>query len=76
LRVDRIGLPILDIASGKRGVYALGAERIALAGGLGEPLRPYLPPEVEGRLVAPRRDAVDGAILLAGGTLADDASCP
>lgn len=48
---------------------ALGAERIALVGGFGEPLRPFLPPNVARRLVPPRRDAVDGAILLAGGTL-------
>lgn len=57
---------------------ALGAERIALVGGFGEPLRPYLPPDVAKRLVPPRRDAVDGAILLAGGTLDEtqDAPCP
>jgi len=50
---------------------ALGAERIALVGGFGEPLRPFLPPNVARRLVPPRRDAVDGAILLAGGTLGE-----
>jgi glucosamine kinase len=50
-------------------LHALGAERIALVGGLGEPLRPYLPSDLATRLVRPRRDAVDGAILLAGGTL-------
>ena len=55
---------------------ALGAERVALAGGFGEPLRPFLPPDVAKRLAVPRRDAVDGAILLAGGTLAEDAPCP
>jgi glucosamine kinase len=56
----------------------LGAERIALVGGLGEPLRPYLSPDVARRLVRPRRDAVDGAILLAGGTLdeAEASPCP
>ena len=53
---------------------ALGAERVALAGGFGEPLRPFLPPDVAMRLAQPRRDAVDGAILLAGGTLAEDAA--
>ena len=55
---------------------ALGAARIALVGGLGEPLRPYLPPDVEQRLVRPRRDAVDGAILLAGGTLDEAEAAP
>jgi glucosamine kinase len=54
----------------------LGAERIALVGGFGEPLRPFLPPDVTKLLSRPQRDAVDGAILLAGGTLAEDASCP
>lgn len=48
---------------------ALGAERIALVGGFGEPLRPYLPTDLARRLVPARRDAVDGAILIAGGTL-------
>jgi glucosamine kinase len=55
---------------------ALGAERIALVGGFGEPLRPFLPTDIAKRLSRPRRDAIDGAILLAGGTLTDDASCP
>jgi glucosamine kinase len=35
-----------------------------------------LPPDVAKCLALPRRDAVDGAILLAGGTLAEDAPCP
>ncbi|CCE05490.1 conserved hypothetical protein [Bradyrhizobium sp. STM 3843] len=64
------------IAALANALGALGAERIALAGGFGEPLRPFLPPDVAQRLSQPRRDAVDGAILLAGGKLADDASCP
>jgi len=64
------------IAALANALSALGAERIALVGGFGEPLRPFLPPEVAKRLSRPQRDAVDGAILLAGGTLADDASCP
>jgi len=55
---------------------ALGAEPIALVGGLGEPLRPYLPPDVAKRLVRPRRDAMDGAILLAGGTLDEAEGSP
>jgi glucosamine kinase len=63
------------IAALANALNALGAGRIALVGGLGEPLRPYLSPDVARRLVRPRRDAVDGAILLAGGTL-DDAEGP
>ena len=64
------------IAALASALNALGAERIALVGGFGEPLRPFLPPDVAKRLALPRRDAVDGAILLAGGTLAEDAPCP
>ncbi len=64
------------IAALAHALNALGAERVALAGGFGEPLRPFLPPDVAKRLALPRRDAVDGAILLAGGTLAEDAPCP
>jgi len=64
------------IAAIANALDALGAERIALVGGFGEPLRPYLPPDVAKRLVRPRRDAVDGAILLAGGALDDAESSP
>ena len=52
------------------------AQLKALVGGLGEPLRPYLSPDVAKRLVRPRRDAVDGAILLAGGTLDEAEGSP
>jgi glucosamine kinase len=62
------------IAALANALNALGAKRIALAGGFGEPLRPFLPSDVARRLAKPRRDAVDGAILLAGGTLAEDAA--
>jgi len=48
---------------------ALGVERIAIVGGVAEPLRAYLPAEVEARLNRPQHDAVDGAILLVGGAL-------
>ena len=66
------------IAALTNALNALGAERIALVGGFGEPMRPYLPPDVAKRLVRPRRDAMDGAILLAGGALddAEGAPCP
>lgn len=66
------------IAALANALNALGAERIALVGGLGEPLRPYLSPDVARRLVRPRRDAVDGAILLVGGTLdqSEGPPCP
>ena len=72
-----------DVAGGAASAIAalasalttLGAARIALVGGLGEPLRPDLPTDLAMRLVRPRRDAVDGAILLAGGSL-DQAEGP
>jgi glucosamine kinase len=65
------------IAALTNALNALGAERIALAGGFGEPMRAFLPRDLAKRLAPPRRDAVDGAILLAGGTLdeAEDQPC-
>jgi glucosamine kinase len=53
-----------------RGVTALGAERVALVGGVGEVLRPYLEPEIAALLAPPLHDAVDGAILMVGGVIA------
>jgi glucosamine kinase len=41
-----------------------GALPIALCGGLGEPLRPYLPAALLARLVAPRGDSAKGALRL------------
>jgi glucosamine kinase len=52
------------------GVIALGAERMALVGGVGEALRPYLEPDIAARLKAPLYDATDGAILFVGGVMA------
>jgi glucosamine kinase len=52
-----------------RALEALGAVRIAIVGGVAEPLRTYLPADIEARLKKPKHDAVDGAILLVGGTL-------
>jgi glucosamine kinase len=53
-----------------RGVVALGAERVALVGGVGEALRPYYEPDIAARLEPPLRDPTDGAILLVGGAVA------
>ncbi len=52
-----------------RAVQALGAERLALVGGLSGALRPYLEAPSQAALRRPSFDAVDGAILLAGGVL-------
>ena len=72
---DRIALAI--VASAARGiealtrrVVALGATRVALVGGVGEALRPYLDPEIAALLARPLYDAVDGAILMTGGAVA------
>jgi glucosamine kinase len=52
-----------------RRVVALGARRVALVGGAGEALRPYLDSEIAGLLTAPLHDGADGAILFAGGVV-------
>ena len=65
--VDRAAQAIVALV---KTVEALGAERIALVGGVAAPLRPHLPAEITARLHEPKYDAVDGAILLVGGTLA------
>ncbi len=53
-----------------RGVVALGAERVAMVGGVGEALRPYLEPDIAARLKPALYDPTDGAILFAGGVIA------
>jgi glucosamine kinase len=54
-----------DIDRIARRLLALGAPAIALLGGLAEPLRPHLAPEIGARLAAPASDAMDGALLMA-----------
>lgn len=46
-------------------LVALGAQRIAMIGGLFPPLLPWLPRRVHPLLVQPEADAMDGAILMA-----------
>ena len=53
-----------------RRVVALGAGRVALVGGVGEALRPYLDRDIADLLQRPLYDATDGAILMAGGAVA------
>jgi glucosamine kinase len=53
-----------------RGVVALGAERAAMVGGVGEALRPYFEPDIAARLKPPLYDPTDGAILFVGGVIA------
>jgi glucosamine kinase len=72
---DPIALEIVSeaaraIGALTRRVVALGAERVALVGGAGDALRPYLDPEIGAFLSAPLYDAADGAILFVGGVVA------
>ena len=53
-----------------RGVVALGADRVALVGGVGEALRPYFEPDIAALLSPPLYDPADGAILFVGGVVA------
>jgi glucosamine kinase len=64
------------IAAIFRTLEGLGVERIAIVGGVAAPLRTYLPSEVAARLRTPKHDAVDGAILLAGGALSAPGELP
>lgn len=52
------------------GVVALGAERVAMVGGVGEALRPYFEPDIAAWLSPPLYDPTDGAILFVGGVVA------
>jgi glucosamine kinase len=71
---DAIGRMIVATAASAlatltHAVRARGAENVALVGGLSEGIRPHLPADLSSILRAPLFDAVDGAILLAGGAL-------
>lgn len=46
-------------------LVALGADRIAIMGGLGPSLRPWLCGETKAHIVEPQRDALHGALVLA-----------
>ena len=72
---DRVALEIAAraaraIGALARGAVSLGAERVALVGGAGEAMLPYLEPEIAALLSPPLHDASDGAILMAGGVIA------
>jgi glucosamine kinase len=60
--MTQAGVRIAELA---QALYMLGVRRVALAGGLAEPVKPYLPREVRDRLVQPKADAMAGGILLA-----------
>ena len=50
-------------------VEARGAARVSMIGGLSGPIQIFLAPALRARLQPPKFDPVDGAILLAGGTV-------
>jgi glucosamine kinase len=70
IALDIVGAAARGIAALARGVVALGARSVAMVGGAGEALRPYLEPEIAALLVHPLHDPTDGAILLSGGIIA------
>jgi glucosamine kinase len=74
-KADPIALAIaasaaLAIGALIRRIAALGADKVALVGGVGDALRPYLGHDVARLLRRPLYDATDGAILMAGGAVA------
>lgn len=67
---DRYGLELVHAAARAitrlaHELLARGAPHIALVGGLARPLAPYLPRELAPDLVEPKRDPLDGAIMMA-----------
>jgi glucosamine kinase len=67
---DRVGRELLrmaaahiDALAGR--LIAVGTERLSLAGGLAEHVAPWLSAETKSHLVAPKGDALDGALFLA-----------
>jgi glucosamine kinase len=74
-RGDPIAAQIVNVATRAiealiRAVVALGGERVALVGGVGDAMRPYFTPDIAARLKSPLHDPTDGAILLVGGAVA------
>jgi glucosamine kinase len=74
-KADPVALAIVASAARAIGALtlravALGADRVALVGGVGEALRPYLDRDIAQLLRPPLYDATDGAILMAGGAVA------
>ncbi len=67
-----VGSAAAAVAALARRAVGLGARRVALVGGVGDALRPYLESEIAELLTRPLYDATDGAILLAGGVVASE----
>lgn len=67
---DRYGVELVEDAA--RAVARLagellnrGAPSVALVGGLARPLTPFMPEDLKAHLITPKRDALDGAIMMA-----------
>jgi len=56
---------VADAATVIEALLAAGAPRLSLLGGMAEPLRPHLPPDLASRLSPPLGNALDGAMVLA-----------
>jgi glucosamine kinase len=75
---DPVGRLLVDdaaaaVATLAQRVEALGARRLAMVGGLGEAIRPFLAADLSARLSKPMFDPTDGAIALVGGVLPEPA---
>lgn len=69
---DAVALAIVEAASRAIAALAsaienLGATGIAMVGGLGAAIRPFLDPNLNAKLREPLFDPTDGAVILAGG---------
>ncbi|WKL56081.1 BadF/BadG/BcrA/BcrD ATPase family protein [Asticcacaulis sp. ZE23SCel15] len=69
---DPVAVGLVKTVASEIGLYlqrlhALGAAKIALVGGLSEPIRPWLSGRDAALLSEPESDAVEGALLLAQG---------
>ena len=75
-RGDAIALSIVEaaahaIAALASAIERLGAPRIAMVGGLGAAIRPFLARDVNAKIHEPLFDPTDGAVILAGGRVGD-----
>lgn len=67
---DRYGIELVEeaaraVARLAKELLARGAPSVALVGGLAKPLTPFMPEDLKAHLIAPKRDALDGAIMMA-----------
>lgn len=69
-RGDPVGLQLMQAGAAHIDALAarligLGTQRLSLVGGLAQPMQPWLSRNVQGHLVPPAGDALDGALQLA-----------